>query len=216
MEARQRVNIEVMALDDFMEVHPFDEKASPMAGDVTYFQLDDDIRNMAEALFTFRDSHIFSLCWEKQARLFASEEMFEYDPNAHQVVDTMASPEVIHDEIFTQCFEEYQNIYTCLKTGSITLEEVNQLFKNFKGKYEKLAQDMDIMCKVDKSTDKQWIHSRVKQIEQYHELHLAVASAEIIMMVKDTLCLKGDFRVLETLTAVVSDQDYTSIPTQPI
>ncbi|KAE8283229.1 E3 ubiquitin-protein ligase rnf213-alpha [Larimichthys crocea] len=58
------------------------------------------------------------------------------------------------------------------------------------------------MCKSDKSTDKQWIPIRVQQIEQYHELHLAVTSAEIIMMVKDTLCLQGDFRVLETLTEV--------------
>ncbi|XP_029997116.1 E3 ubiquitin-protein ligase rnf213-alpha-like isoform X2 [Sphaeramia orbicularis] len=203
MEERQQINVEVMALNHFMEVHPFDEIPSPMAGVVTYFQLDDEIRNMAETLYTFRDSHIFSLCWEKQARVFASEEILEDDPDAPEVVvDIMASPEVIHDEIFIQCFAEYNNIYTRLKNNSIRLEEVNQLFRDFKGKYEKLAQDMDIMCRVDKSTDKQWIHSRVKQIEQYHELHLAVASAEIIMMVKDTLCLKGDFRVLETLTEV--------------
>ncbi|CAJ1075083.1 E3 ubiquitin-protein ligase rnf213-alpha [Xyrichtys novacula] len=110
------------------------------------------------------------------------------------------NPELIHDEIFRPCIANYNDIYTCLKNGSIRLGEVNQLFSAYKGNYEELSKDLEIMCRIDKSTDKQWIHSRVQQIEQYHELHLAVASADIIMKVKETLHLQGDFRVLETLT----------------
>lgn len=208
MEERQQVNIEVMPLNLFMEVHPFDQLPSPVAGVVTYFSLEEEIRDMAEVLYTFRDSYIFKVCWEKQARLLATEKMEDDDPNKHEVADIMATPEMIYDNIFVPCFAEYKDIYTCLKNGSIMLEEVNQLFKAYKGKYEELEQDLDIMCRVDKSTDKQWIHTRVQQIEQYHELHLAVASAEIIMKVKETLCLQGDFRVLETLTEVVSGHNF--------
>lgn len=204
MEERQQVNIEVMPLDHFMEVHQFDQMPSPMAGVVTYFNLDEEIRNMAEDLYTFRDSYIFKVCWENQAKLLAAAEMEEDSPDECEVADIMATPEMIHDDIFKPCFANYKDIYTCLKNGSISLEEVNHLFHAYKGKYDELAKDLDIMCRVDKSTDKQWIHSRVQQIEQYHELHLAVASAEIIMKVKETLCLQGDFRVLETLTEVVS------------
>ncbi|XP_038557039.1 E3 ubiquitin-protein ligase rnf213-alpha [Micropterus salmoides] len=202
MEERQQVNIEVMPLDHFMEVHQFDQMPSPMAGVVTYFNLDEEIRNMAEDLYTFRDSYIFKVCWENQAKLLAAAEMEEDSPDECEVADIMATPEMIHDDIFKPCFANYKDIYTCLKNGSISLEEVNHLFHAYKGKYDELAKDLDIMCRVDKSTDKQWIHSRVQQIEQYHELHLAVASAEIIMKVKETLCLQGDFRVLETLTEV--------------
>lgn len=201
MEKRQRVNIEVMPLNHFMEVHEFDQLPSPMAGIVTYFNLGEEIRNMAEVLYTFRDSHLFQVCWEKQAKIMATEEM---EDDEQRVVDIKATPEMIHDDIFEPCFEDYKNIYICLKNGSIKLQEVNQLFTDYKGKYEELAQDLDIMCRIDKSPDKQWIHTRVQQIEQYHELHLAVASAQIIMKVKETLCLQGDFRVLETLTEVVS------------
>ncbi len=204
MEERQQVNIEIMPLNKFMEVHQFDQMSSPVAGVVTYFNLDEDIKSMAEVLYTYRDSYIFKVCWEKQAKLLATEEMEDENPDEHERADIMATPEVIHDDIFMPCFANYKDIYTCLKNGSISLEEVNQLFGAYKGKYIELAQDLDIMCRIDKSTDKQWIHSRVQQIEQYHELHLAVASAEIIMMVKETLHLQGDFRVLETLTEVVS------------
>ncbi|XP_071329691.1 E3 ubiquitin-protein ligase rnf213-alpha [Trachinotus anak] len=207
MEERQQVNIEIMPLNHFMEVHQLVELPSPMAGVVTHFSLNEEIREMAESLYTFRDSYIFKVCWEKQAKVLANEEMEGGDPDEHEVADIMATPEVINEDIFVPCYAEYEEIYTCLKNGSIRLEEVNQLFDAYRGKYEELAQDLDIMCRVDKSTDKQWIHSRVQQIEQYHELHLAAASAHIIMMVKETLCLQGDFRVLETLTQV-SQEDF--------
>ncbi|XP_070836494.1 E3 ubiquitin-protein ligase rnf213-alpha [Chaetodon trifascialis] len=207
MEERKHVNIEIMPLNDFMEVHRIDKMPSQIAGVVTYFSLDEDIRDMADVLYTFRDSYIFKVCWEKRAKLLANEEMEDNNPDEHEVADIMATPQTIHDDIFEPCFADYKDIYTCLKNGSIRLEEVNQLFGAYKGKYDELAVDLDIMCRVDKSTDKQWIHSRVHQIEQYHELHLAVASAQIIMRVKDTLCLQGDFRVLETLT-VVNDEDF--------
>ncbi|KAM7386926.1 hypothetical protein PAMA_009514 [Pampus argenteus] len=204
MEERQQVNIEVMPLNHFMEVHPFDQLPSPMAGVVTYFNMEEEIREMAEVLYTFRDSYIFKECWDVEASQLACENMQDDDPE-DEVVDLMVTPQNIHDDIFAPCFAYYKDIYTCLKNGSIKLEEVNRLFKAYKGKYEELEKDLEIMCRIDKSTDKQWIYSRVQQIEQYHELHLAVASAQIIMKVKETLCLQGDFRVLKTLTEVAHE-----------
>ncbi|KAM9346074.1 E3 ubiquitin-protein ligase rnf213-alpha-like [Symphorus nematophorus] len=202
MEERQQVNIEAMPLNIFMEVYQFDQMSSSMVGIVTYFNLDEDIRDMAKVLHTFRESYLFSVCWEEQAKLLAAEQIEDDDPDPQEAVDIMAPPQMIHDDIFQPCFADYKDIYTCLKNGSIKLEKVDQLFAAYKGRYQELAQDLDIMCRVDNSIDKQWIHTRVQQIEQYHELHLAVASAQIIMMVKETLHLQGDFRVLETLTEV--------------
>lgn len=204
MEEGQQVNIEDMSLNHFMEVHQLDQISSPMAGVVTYFNLDGDIRSMAEALYTYRDSYIFQVCWEKQADLKAAEETEMDDPDEEEVVDIQATPDMIYEDIFEPCFDDYKYIYTCLKNGQITLEKVNQLFGNYKGKYAELIEELDIMCSIDKAPNKQWIHNRVQQIEQYHELHLAVASAQVIMRVKETLGLQGDFRVLETLTEVVS------------
>lgn len=192
-------------MDQFMEVHPFNQLSSSVAGVVTYFDLDEDIRNMAQVLHTFKGSYIFKICWEGQARILATTLRESVDPDESGVVDIQASLEVIYEDIFQPCNTKYKEIYKCLKNGSIRLGEVDKLFKAYKGKYEELAQDLDIMCRVDKSNDKQWIQRRVQQIEQYHELHLAVASAQIIMMVKEVLCLRGDFKVLQTLLDVVSD-----------
>lgn len=207
LKEAQKIHIESMPLNHFMEVHQFDKNPSNMTGVVTYFNLGEEIRGMAEDLFVFQDSHLFKVCWEKQARQLVSEAMEEDDSDDDELLDLMATPEMILEDIFVPCMNNYKGIYASLRDGSITLEEVNELFGAYKGKYEELKQELDLMCRVENSghkKEKQWIHSTVQQIEQYHELHLAVASAEIILMVKETLCLQGDFSVLETLAEVVS------------
>lgn len=211
VEERQQVDIEARSLNDFMEVHQVDLLPTDKTGVVTFFQLDEEIREMAEVLYTFQDSHLFKMCWEKQAKFVAAEGMEDDDPECEEVADIMATTEVIHDEIFQPAFSNYENIYWLLKSGQITLKDVKQLFDAFKGNYEGLTEELNIMSRIEKSTDRQWIHSRVQQIEQYHELHLAVASAEIITMVKETLCLQGDFSTLKTLTEAVRNLKLSEI-----
>ncbi|CAB1350132.1 unnamed protein product, partial [Coregonus sp. 'balchen'] len=206
LEERLQTNIEAMTLDQFMEVHPFDQLSSPMAGVVTFFELDDDVREMAGVLHTFKDSYIFKLCWEKQAQDLARRDGYDEDhEEPAESVDYFVGPVEIHSDIFLPCYAKYVEIYKCLKNGSLLLEEVDTLFKAYRGKYEELAQDLDIMCRNDKSDNKQWIQRRVQQIEQYHELHLAVESAQVIMLVKQTLNLQGNFQVLQTLLEVTHE-----------
>lgn len=203
MEECQQVDIEARCLKDFMEVYQVDGLHTDQTGVVTYFQLDEEIRDMAAVLHTVQDSHLFKMCWEKQAKLVATENMEDEDLEHQEVVDIMATPEMIHSDIFQPAFSDYKKKYELLKSGQIRLKDIGQLFDAFKGNYEGLTRELNIMSQVEKATDKQWIHSRVQQIEQYHELHLAVESAEIISIVKETLCLQGDFSILETLREAV-------------
>ncbi|XP_054615147.1 E3 ubiquitin-protein ligase rnf213-alpha isoform X2 [Dunckerocampus dactyliophorus] len=201
MEQRRCIKIEEMPLDHFMQVHKFDQLSSTMAV-VTFFQMDEDTRHMSEVLHKFRDSYLFNICWREQATLLANEEMEHSSSVEDEAAPKTLTLDVIHAEVFKPCFASYKDIYMRLKNGSIKIKEVDRLFSDYKGKYDELEKDLDIMCKVDMSTEKLWIHSRLQQIEQYHELHLAVASAQVIMEVKEALGLQGDFRVLETLTKV--------------
>ena len=201
-----------MSLDYFMEVHTFDQESTPMAGVVTYYDLDKDIRAMAEVLYTFKDSYLFKVCWEKQAKILRNGERQYCDLEEAGVADIMATLDMIHDDIFEPCYDEYKIIYDGLKDGSMKLGVVDTLFKNYTGKYNELAQDFQIMCRVDNSNNKEWIQQRALQIQQYHELHLAVASAQVIMIVKETLGLQGDFNILQTLLEVVSHRLLNSNP----
>ncbi|KAJ7989846.1 hypothetical protein DPEC_G00308720 [Dallia pectoralis] len=206
LEARLQTKIEDMTLDQFTEVHSFDQPSSQSAGVVTFFELEDVVREMAEVLHMFKDSFIFKMCWEKQAMDVAREERYDEGYNVEEPENPVyLGPDEIKSSIFTPCFSKYDEIYKCLKNGSLRLEEVDTFFKAYKGKYEDLKQELEIMCRNDKSDDKQWIQGRVEQIEQYHELHLAVESAQVIMQVQQTLNLQGDFQVLQTLLEVTNE-----------
>ncbi|XP_062387528.1 E3 ubiquitin-protein ligase rnf213-alpha [Sardina pilchardus] len=206
LDQSNQIDVEIMNLNNFMEVHAFGQLSAPMAGVVTFFDLNDDVRNMAEVLHTFRDSYIFKLCWDWQAREYVRMDNDESDLEESDLeTDIVVTPEMIHDEIFQPCYSRYQQIYAQLKNGSLRLEQVDVVFKDYRGRYEDLAADLDIMCWIDAADDKRWIERKVQQIEQYHELHLAVESAKVVQMVKETLCLQGDFVVLDLLLTVANE-----------
>ncbi|KAM9780063.1 E3 ubiquitin-protein ligase rnf213-alpha-like [Neosynchiropus ocellatus] len=194
METNKRLNLEEHPLNSFMDVHRNEDPDAPGAGIVAYFNLPQEVREMSLALCRFEESHIFQRFWKHHVLRL----------NSDDVVDI----ETICRDIFLPCMADYKATYEALKNGTIRLEMVNKLFKHFNDKYEDLANDLGIMCRVDDAADRGWIQERVEQIKQSHQLHLAVASAKFIKSVKQTLCLHGDFTVLDILLKVETAEFY--------
>lgn len=199
LEDKRHIDIDEMDLDKFMEVHLLNQIRSAKPILVSYFELEDDVRSMAEVLNAFKDSYVFKICWMNEATKFAKDNE-AIPPAGHLVI----SPKKLQSDIFTPCYNAYRNIYTALKDGTITFENIDVTFRAYKGKYEDLAAEVAIICRLDRSDDQGWVQTRVHQIEQYHELHLAVESAKVVKKVKQTLSLEGDFQVLEKLLNTVS------------
>ncbi|KAJ8390750.1 hypothetical protein AAFF_G00101300 [Aldrovandia affinis] len=194
LENKLGADLETNTLDQFMEVHQPDAISSEDAGVVTYFRLPPGARAMAEALHTFSDSFLFNMCWESQATtLSRTDDITGAGPGPPASLDT------VHDLVFQPCYRRYGEIYAGLRSGRLALQEVDAIFEDYKGKYDELTKDLEIMCLIAPTEDRRWIHRRVQQIEQYHELHLALEAAKVIMEVKQILCPQGDFGVLETL-----------------
>ncbi|ROL47362.1 E3 ubiquitin-protein ligase rnf213-alpha [Anabarilius grahami] len=194
LENKRRIDIDEMNLDKFVDVHLLNQTPSTKSRVLNYFELEDDVRSMAEVLNTFKDSYIFKVCWMNEAAKFAKAN--KAIPPAGKMVITLRK---LHSDIFKPCYNAYKDIYTGLKDGSITFKEIDVTFRAYKGKYKELAAEFATICKLDRSDDQCWVQTRIHQIEQYHELHLAIQSAEVVTMVKETLCLTGDFQVLEKL-----------------
>lgn len=196
---------EERTLDQFMEVHQPDSLPSEKVGVVACFDLPRGVREMAEALHRFRDSFIFNMCWQRQAKALSHSDDITDEMGAAPVM--RASLDFIQRGVFQPSYRRYREIYDNLKSGGLTLQEVDDIFEDYNGKYDELTKDLQIMKKIEPSEDHRWIHRRVQQIEQYHELHLALESANIIMEVKQTLHLQGDFHIVETLLDAVSVLD---------
>ncbi|XP_035389185.1 E3 ubiquitin-protein ligase rnf213-alpha-like isoform X2 [Electrophorus electricus] len=207
LENTQQNTVEDMLLDDFMEVHQFDQSSSEVTGMVTYFNLCDITRKMAKSLHDLQESYIFAMCWENQAQKLSNigdndnDDDYDDDDPEPKLRRNMeqCTLEFIYTEVFEPCYVQYETIYTRLKSGTITFQEVDSAFKAYMGKYTDFRKDLEIMCKINPKDDKRWIKRRIQQIQQYHDLHLAVESAQVIVDVMKVLCPMGNFQILDRL-----------------
>ncbi|XP_055725706.1 E3 ubiquitin-protein ligase rnf213-alpha-like [Salvelinus fontinalis] len=200
LELKNQKNIDQMTLDEFMEVHRLDGHTSDVTGEVTYFNLCNATRQMAFKLNAVRESFIFAMCLENQAKELS-----------HNHIDTdeieVYTLDVIHSKILQGCYDNYERIYESLKSGTLSLEDVDSIFEVYKDKYDEMKSDLEIMCRINLSDDRRWIRRRIEQIQQYHDLHQALDSAKVIMDVRKTICPQGDFKVLQSLLDV-SNADF--------
>ncbi|XP_059197009.1 E3 ubiquitin-protein ligase rnf213-alpha-like [Centropristis striata] len=186
-------NIEMMNLNQFMKVHTLDGQTT---GQVTYFNLCDITREMASELYAIKDSTIFKTCWTNQVEELSRDQPDPDDADGNEEIYTL---QLVHSKIFQSCYNKYKEVYEGLKSGELLLEDIDNIFQDYKGHYKELKEDLDIMCRTNPSDDRKWIRRRIQQIQQYHDLHLAMESAKVIMDTRNTLCPEGDFKVLEKL-----------------
>ncbi|XP_026908049.2 E3 ubiquitin-protein ligase RNF213 isoform X1 [Acinonyx jubatus] len=165
--------------------------ASPDVKRTTHYSLSPQVQEMARKMDWLKDSHLFQVFWAEAARALSEP--------GEELEGQILQPEEAYKYLYCPCFEKYQDLYEDLKSGEITFQEVNVTFNDFVNKYNNLTFELQLMCALDSSDQRDWIGDRVGQIREYHHLHQAVSSAKVILKVKDSLGLTGDFRVLHTL-----------------
>nr|XP_045015373.1 E3 ubiquitin-protein ligase RNF213 [Jaculus jaculus] len=150
----------------------------------THYCLSQQVREMASTIHLLKDSHIFQIFWEEAAE-HAKESRLELQD--------------AFECLFQPSYKKFLKLYENLKSGKITFAEVDDLFRDFVDKYGDLTSELHIICSVDIQTEKSWIPERVWQIKEYHSLHQAGSSAKVILQVRSTLGITGDFKVLDKL-----------------
>ncbi|XP_069916285.1 E3 ubiquitin-protein ligase RNF213 isoform X2 [Oryctolagus cuniculus] len=175
----------------------------------THYRLSPQARGMAEQIDLLKDSHVFQLFWEEAAQslgrpLRLPEPLGAAEDEPQRPVVTL---DAAHDALFCPCYERFLRFYRNLKSGEVTLAEVDVVFRDFVSKYSSLALELRAMSAVDGQSMRGWIYGRVQQIEEYHSLHRAVHSAKVILQVKEDLGLTGSFNILYTLLNFTDDFD---------
>ncbi|XP_072098497.1 E3 ubiquitin-protein ligase rnf213-alpha-like [Mobula birostris] len=192
-------DVRSMKLSDVVTVKQMGtEYSAPFSPTVGSFLLSEEIKEMARNIHRFKESYIFQVFWEKQARNFCGKsETNEEEPPL--------SLENVCTKIWDPCFDQYKRIFAKVKEASLTFAEVDNLFKYYRGKYDDLRNDLKIMCRIDTDNEDNWIEERVRQIKEYNEVHLAVKSAQLIAKIQSIFNLTGNFTVLETLLTVTGE-----------
>lgn len=164
----------------------------------THYNLSLKVQEMAKTVDLLKDSHIFRVFWTEAARLLSQPEG-QWEEEADDGDGEILGLQDAYEYLYCPCFDKFSNLYKDLKSGEVTFAEVDSTFKVFENKYEVLTADLQVMCALDSRDPKDWIRTRVGQIQEYHHLHQAVRSAQVILEVKENLGLTGDFHVLHTL-----------------
>ncbi|XP_035997551.1 E3 ubiquitin-protein ligase rnf213-alpha [Fundulus heteroclitus] len=209
LDKKLKQNFDSMNLNDFMKVCTLDKRRSQETRKVTYFNLSDTVYEMASELLAIKDSLIFKMCWTNQVRELSRKHSDEDDSEQseeeeeaeeeEEVEEEIYTLDLVHSKIFQSCYSQYKKLYESLKSGELLLEDVDNIFEDYKGKYEDLKKDLAIMCRINTSDDRKWIKGRIEQIRQYHEHHLVIDSSKTIMDIRKALCPEGDFSILEKL-----------------
>ncbi|XP_011788597.1 PREDICTED: E3 ubiquitin-protein ligase RNF213 [Colobus angolensis palliatus] len=178
----------------------------------THYHLSSQVREMAGKIDLLRDSHIFQIFWRKAAEPLSEpreeQEAAELlsEPEEESERHTLELEE-LYDYLYQPSYRKFAKLCQDLKSGKVTLAEIDVIFKDFVNKYTDLVSELKIMCTVDHQGQRDWIQERVEQIKEYHHLHQAVHAAKVILQVKESLGLTGDFSVLSTLLHFTDDFD---------
>ncbi|XP_077886537.1 E3 ubiquitin-protein ligase RNF213-like isoform X3 [Ictidomys tridecemlineatus] len=194
IEARHSEDLNLKRLNEAMRVS---QPASSACKQMTHYNLDREVQEMAARIHSLMDSHIFQIFWEEAAKSLS-------DPQGESERQTLALIEA-YEYLYSPCNQRFMKLYQDLKSGEVTFGEINVIFKDFVDKYNDLTLDLQIMCEVDPQAQRDWISPRVEQIKEYHSLHQATNLAKVILQVKNNFGLTGDFSVIYTLINFIDD-----------
>eukprot|EP00064_Thunnus_orientalis_P007838 superscaffoldBa00000892_g7860 len=162
-------------------------------------QICQELPQHVKELHAIKDSSIFKVCWMNRVEELSRDQPDTDDTEHLDGNEEIYTLDLIYSKIFQSCYSKYKGLYDGLKSGELLLEEIDSLFEDYKGNYEDLRKDLQIMCRTNPSDNRRWITERINQIQQYQDLHLAMDTAKIIMDIRNTICPEGDFKVLEKL-----------------
>ncbi|KAM6245288.1 E3 ubiquitin-protein ligase RNF213 [Porphyrio hochstetteri] len=167
----------------------------------SYYSLSPELKGFAQKMHTFKDSLIFQQLWEDTAQNVGEE-----CESSEEEEDDDSVPSLDLDHVFSSlvspCFESYERLYDDLRSGSLTLHDVDVILPESTYHSEYLKIELNIICQLRPGEDRGWVDQRLQQIQQYYEMHLTLDAAKIIDIVKKTLNLSGDFSILENLLDV--------------
>ena len=143
---------------------------------------------------------VFEYCWDQQIKQSAITK--DQNVSYNSVFNTVWKPTI----------ERCQSLLSKLKDKTITLQEAEILYQ-----VDKLCLHLSVLCKAmhqcypelskSFSLSDNWVSQTVAHIAFYHEFSInpkCIEAANVILKVKKSLKLEGDFKIIEDLAKHVS------------
>ena len=161
-----------------------------------YFTVKDIPHELLNFLYVMGNKYhndLFDICWRKQCNLY-----------------TNLTFEEMYPKVCKPVLDEFEEILLSLQQKTITLENVDKYFQKFEhasdmeDNLKKLCQSVqEYFPGTQVSRAKHWVHGVVKRIQEYKRINSYMSIAVIVLNLKESLKLRGDFTVIERLAGQV-------------
>lgn len=160
---------------------------------ITYFHLSPaDHIPVLEQLLKLSESHIFQDMWKHSVGSLARR----LNTGAGT---TSANLDQILQNVWTPVFTRWKTFCQEIDSGNITFDRIDRHFDTFHRQYDLIEQELQMA-----SSNHKLVKDRVVQIQQYHRLSEFTHGAEIMLKLRDSFKLQGDFKLVQDLSHLVS------------
>ncbi|XP_053366887.1 E3 ubiquitin-protein ligase rnf213-beta isoform X1 [Clarias gariepinus] len=204
LEQEHKISMHPLGLNKLVVVQPCfsnEDLNGILTGKVLCYSADlTKVLSAAKEMHEFQDSNLILKSWMDRANALASKITESETLGLEDVLSVIWQPSL----------REFYQLGIRIGNGFVTFEELDKAVKGCEdeGNGVRLRKEMKLMAsKLDKYPGlmENWLEQRLKQIQEYRQLHHAAESSNAILKIRDKLNLKGDFSHIHSLTQLNED-----------
>ncbi|XP_076008326.1 E3 ubiquitin-protein ligase rnf213-beta isoform X2 [Genypterus blacodes] len=207
LEEQHSADHQHVSLNRLVLLQPYDAEGkcnNPTPLQVLWYSTGPDILQMAREIHHLHHSSLILSLWVKQASAVASSGQ----PCTTPVSVTLTQ---ICDRIWKPLLTSFWGLSVSIANASITFKQLDEVLEELGDRGDGKLMNRELTLISEKlnwervTLEKNWVAVRLRQIQEYRQLHEAAAAASAILNIAEDMKLSGDFTQISTLTQLEDD-----------
>lgn len=209
LEAQHSADLHAVSLNKLVLVHVIDAKRKLQnigPPPVLWYKISMNVLKMSSEMHKLHHSNLILSSWVKRAASVAASRF----PASPPVQLTLTQ---ISESIWTPLLEEFLHIGVSIAEANIRFRKLDQMLEDSgdQGDGKLLEKELDLMSEVISTAggvtaEKNWVQTRLRQIQEYRQLHDAAAAASAVLRIAQRMGLSGNFSEISSLRQLVTNQ----------
>uniref|UniRef100_A0A087YL98 Ring finger protein 213b n=1 Tax=Poecilia formosa TaxID=48698 RepID=A0A087YL98_POEFO len=210
LEAQHSADLHAVSLNKLVLVQAVDaEKRLQKTGPppVLWYKISMNVLKMSSEMHRLHHSNLILSSWVKQAASVAASKF----PASPPVQLTLSQ---ISESIWTPLLEEFSHLGVSIAEANIRFRKLDQMLEDSgdEGDGKLLEKELDLMSEVictpgGVTAEKDWVQTRLRQIQEYRQLHDAAAAASAVLRIAERMGLSGNFSEIRSLSFFIQQME---------
>ncbi|KAM4715158.1 LOW QUALITY PROTEIN: E3 ubiquitin-protein ligase rnf213-beta [Anableps anableps] len=208
LEVQHSADLHAVSLNKLVLVQAFDaERKQQKTGSpqVLWYKISMDVLKMSSEMHKLHHSNLILSSWVKQAASVAASRF-------HALPPVQLTLTQISENIWKPLVEEFLHLGVSIADANIRFRKLDQMLEESgdQGDGKLLVKELDLMSEIistaeQSDAEENWVQLRLRQIQEYRQLHDCAAAASAVLRIADRMCLSGNFTEISTLSQLEED-----------